>query len=196
MRATIKNIVGEFADIEEITFDGSAQELHDLLAEFGFVLTSKSRALDTEPQHKEASSDDKEVEGDETSTAKAVKDSQKPLPCNYMELHGAEVLGEKTKFAYLKVFSREDNDVFVVGVGWMDSLKSINPNEIMSILWKSLQRETGDTSMIESACVENNTLLVHSSYEGRHFFALRDDIVDWLIEQLKRLGAKVDVKDL
>lgn len=194
MRATIKNVIGDLCDIEEIKFSGSAQELRSLLAEFGFT-PSENKALNTDPCCKKESTDGYEASAFEDE-AKAPREQQEPLPRNYMELDGAEVLDIKAKFAYLKVFSREDNDAFVIDVGWMDSLKSVNPNEVMSMLWRSLQSETGDTSMIEAAHVEKNTLLAHSSYEGRHFFALRDDIVDWLREQLKRLGAKVDVKDL
>ena len=116
-----------------------------------------------------------------------------------MELEGAEVLDVKTKFAYLKVSSKEHNDNFAIGVGWIDSLKSVNPNEVMSLLWRSLQQETGNTSTIEEAHVKNkNTLFARSSYEGRHFFALRDDIVDWIRDQIQEMGIKatVTVKDL
>ena len=199
MKATIKNITGELCDIEQIVFSGSVQELRNLLAEFGFT-PSENKALNTDPCCKEEPTDDYEADGYETSAfedeAKAIREQQEPLPRNYMELDGAEVLDIKAKFAYLKVFSREDNDAFVIDVGWMDSLMSVTPIVVMSMLLRSLQCESGDTSLIEAAHVEINTLLAHSSYEGRHFFALRDDIVDWLREQLKRLGAKVGVKDL
>lgn len=187
MKATIKNIICEFADIEEITFDGSAQELHDLLAEFGFV-TAKTKAH-------EAGSCDDGVEGDESS---AFDDTENQFPHNFMELEGAEVLGAKTKFAYLKVSSKEHNDTFTINIGWIDSLKSVNPNEVMSLLWRSLQCETNNTSTIEEAHVDRNTLFARSSFEGRHFFALRDDLVDRVKAQMQETGIKatVVVKDL
>lgn len=186
MRATIKNIICEFADIEEITFDGSAQELHDLLAEFGFV-TAKTKAH-------EAGSCDDGVEGDESS---AFDDTENQFPHNFMELEGAEVLGVKTKFAYLKVSSKEHNDTFSIEIGWIDSLMSVNPNEVMSLLWRALLCET-DTSTIEEARVKGNTLLARSSFEGRHFFALRDDVFDRVKAQMQVAGIKATVtaKDL
>ena len=186
MKATIKNVIGDLCDIDEIVFDGSAQELHDLLAEFGFV-TAETKAH-------EAGSCDDGIEGDESS---AFDDTENQFPHNFMELEGAEVLGAKTKFAYLKVSSKEHNDTFAIEIGWMDSLKPVNPNEVMSLLWRALQCET-DTSTIEEARVKGNILLVRSSFEGRHFFALRDDIVDWLKENLEstKIKARLTVKDL
>lgn len=192
MEATIKNITGELCDIEQIVFSGSAQELCSLLAEFGFV-PYESRTHGTEPCSEEESFD-----GDEKSAFEEDESSSR-IPRNYMELEGAEVLGVKTKFAYLRVSSKEHNDTFVIAVGWMDSLKSVNPNEVMSLLWRSLQQETGNTSTIEEAHVESkNTLFARSSYEGRHFFALRDDIVDWIRDQMQEVGIKatVTVKDI
>ena len=195
MKATIRNVIGDLCDIEEIVFDGSAQELHSLLAEFGFT-SPGSVVNDTESHSKE------EPDGDETSAfedeTKAAKSGENSIPRNYMELEGAEVLGVKTKFAYLKVSSKEHNDTFAIEVGWMDSLKSVNPNEVMSLLWRSLQQETGNTSTIEEAHVNRNTLFARSSFEGRHFFALRDDLVDRVKAQVQETGIKatVVVKDL
>lgn len=194
MKATIRNVIGDLCDIEEIVFDGSAQELHSLLAEFGFT-SPGSVVNDTESHSKE------EPDGDETSAfedeTKAAKSGENSIPRNYMELEGAEVLGVKTKFAYLKVSSKEHNDTFAIEVGWMDSLKSVNPNEVMSLLWRSLQYETF-ASTIEEANVKGNILLARSSFEGRHFFALRDDIFDRVKAQMQETGIKatVVVKDL
>ena len=194
MKATIRNIIGDLCDINEIVFDGSAQELRSLLAAFGFML-SEDMACNAEPHIEEGS------DGDETSAfedeTKAAKSGENSIPRNYMELEGAEVLGVKTKFAYLKVSSKEHNDTLAIEVGWMDSLKSVNPNEVMSLLWRSLQCETF-ASTIEEANVKGNILLARSSFEGRHFFALRDDIFDRVKAQMQETGIKatVIVKDL
>ena len=190
MKATIRNIIGDLCDINEIVFDGSAQELRSLLAAFGFML-SEDMACNAEPHIEEGS------DGDEKSAFEE-DESSNCIPRNYMELEGAEVLGVKTKFAYLRMSSKEYNDDFAIEVGWMDSLKSVNPNEVMSLLWRSLQQETDDTSTIEEAHVNRNTLFARSSFEGRHFFALRDDIFDRVKAQMQETGIKatVVVKDL
>ena len=191
MKATIKNITGELCNIEQIVFSGSVQELRNLLAEFGLT-PYEGRAHGTEPCSEEESFD-----GDESSAFEE-DESSNCIPRNYMELEGAEVLGVKTKFAYLRMSSKEHNDDFTIEVGWMDSLKSVNPNEVMSLLWRTLQQETGDTSTIEEAHVNRNTLFARSSFEGRHFFALRDDLVDRVKAQMQETGIKatVVVKDL
>lgn len=190
MKATIRNVIGDLCDIEEIVFDGSAQELRSLLAAFGFTLF-EDMACNAEPHIEEGS------DGDEKSAFEE-DESSNCIPRNYMELEGAEVLGVKTKFAYLRMSSKEHNDDFAIEVGWMDSLKSVNPNEVMSLLWRSLQQETGNTSTIEEAHVNRNTLFARSSFEGRHFFALRDDLVDRVKTQMQETGIKatVVVKDL
>ena len=190
MKATIRNVIGDLCDIEEIVFDGSAQELRSLLAAFGFTLF-EDMACNAEPHIEEGS------DGDESSAFEEDESSNR-IPRNYMELEGAEVLGVKTKFAYLRVSSKEHNDDFAIEVGWMDSLKSVNPNEVMSLLWRTLQQETGDTSTIEEAHANRNTLFARSSFEGRHFFALRDDLVDRVKAQMQETGIKatIVVKDL